>query len=175
MQKLLRQRSLKKRQRLFLPAWVLLFTSIPSLGSGQSQAPVRDYSRLSLVELEALQPEWPNPYLSFLPAEARPDRRYWDAVMAARAREGMLRLPANAARTVLLTKTEPNGTAGTANAAPGFGTGAGEDPAADFTATERFAGTEDTLAVVACGCTGGRLFADGFESGTTGAWYVVVP
>lgn len=47
-----------------------------------------------------------------------------------------------------------------------------QDP---FEVTERFAGIEDTLAVVACGCTARTISADGFESGDFSGWSLVFP
>ncbi|MEM1202586.1 MAG: hypothetical protein AAGN66_05100 [Acidobacteriota bacterium] len=45
-----------------------------------------------------------------------------------------------------------------------------------FESSERFAGVEDTLAVVSCGCTtSAGLFGDGFETGDFSRWGAVFP
>lgn len=77
------------------------------------------------------QPAWPNPYVSFLPAGAEPDMAYWNAFMHARAAERrQARAPVP---TLMFGESEPNDTQAQAMFLTGFGTGAGEDGAADVT------------------------------------------
>ena len=93
--------------------------------------PIRSYADLSLEELEAARPEWPNPFLSFLPADAVPDERYWRAVLE---RQGQLRAhrATQAGPPLAFTESEPNDTPSAANPLIGFGTDDGENPAADI-------------------------------------------
>lgn len=44
-----------------------------------------------------------------------------------------------------------------------------------YDGSERFAGTQDTLTLVSCGCTTSDIFSDGFESGDVAQWSVSVP
>lgn len=74
--------------------------------------------------------EEPNSYLSFLPTGATPDYRHWQDVMRRGAAERRARLVQPVAK-LLLTESEPNDSPGTANVVAGFGSGFGEDPAAD--------------------------------------------
>ena len=86
-------------------------------------------------EVEAITPEWPNPYLAFLPAGARPDFDYWraKAKFAGRARkEAMDALsPAIATAPLTVSEMEPNDTQATANFLNDFGTGDGDFRVAD--------------------------------------------
>lgn len=84
----------------------------------------------SVAQLRALNPDAPNPYLSFLPTGAEPDWRYWRAVMARGAAERAADM-ATPDRTLVVAETEPNDSAATAQLVVGFGTGDGDDPAAD--------------------------------------------
>ncbi len=77
----------------------------------------------------APSPAWPNPYLSFLPAEAEPDMAYWNAVMRASAAER--RASRAPIPTIVFAESEPNDTQAQALFLTGFGTGDGEDGAAD--------------------------------------------
>lgn len=82
------------------------------------------------------RPSGPNPYLSFLPAGAKPDYAAWRNWLA---QEGKARRtvqpPADPSKLIGAGESEPNDTRATADAVPGFGTGTGDDPAADLTGT----------------------------------------
>ena len=52
------------------------------------------------ADLDQHQPRWPNPYLSFLPADAKPDWAYWQAKMRLEGRR-------RAARRAVLPKAMP--------------------------------------------------------------------
>jgi hypothetical protein len=91
-------------------------------------------------EVDTIVPEWPNPYLAFLPAGAQPDFDYWraKAKFAGRARKEAMAAAA-ASRAVLtpliaVSETEPNDTQDTANFLSGFGTGDGDSRVADVDA-----------------------------------------
>lgn len=103
------------------PAWS---ASPPRLDS----AP-RSLADLDAAELETLGRSSANPFVSFLPAGATPDLRYWRAVMKRRAET---RRPAPKG-VLTVAETEPNDTAATADLIAGFGTGAGESGAAEVT------------------------------------------
>ena len=87
----------------------------------------------------------PNPYLSFLPVEVVPDYTGWNAKLGAvskQRRNALLRAAAASGLPRFLisqSESEPVGVKGvndnvfTADAVPGFGTGAGDDPEADIT------------------------------------------
>lgn len=84
--------------------------------------------------LPAVRPPGPNPFLSFLPAGAAPDHgawRRWLRVQAPVKRRALP--PVDPTRLIGAGEIEPNDTQGTATPAPGFGSGAGDDPAADLT------------------------------------------
>jgi hypothetical protein len=79
-------------------------------------------------EVDAITPLWPNPHLSFLPAHARPDRKYWRArarFEGIARREGM-ETAGVIAPALMESETEPNDTLGTASFIAGFGTGDGD-------------------------------------------------
>lgn len=82
-------------------------------------------------QLETMTPPGPNPFLSFLPAEAEVDWEYWHAKAAyeSRLRAGRA-LPST--RLLSVNEVEPNDTLATAQVIAGFGTGAGDDPEADI-------------------------------------------
>ena len=91
--------------------------------------PQREYSEEEIAEIV---PEWPNPYLSFLPAEANPDYAYWRARarVEARARQDRLVSAASLAAVTALvvgSDDEPNDTRETASSVPGFGSHEDED------------------------------------------------
>ena len=84
--------------------------------------------------LVAVRPQGPNPFLSFLPAGAAPDHDAWRAWLRAQAPAKRKALPpVDPRRLIAAGESEPNNTQGTADPVTGFGTGAGDDPAADLT------------------------------------------
>ena len=65
--------------------WILLSTSVASSNqflletlAADPPEKIRFYTE---EEVAAIEPSWPNPYLSFLPVEAEPDFDYWRARM----------------------------------------------------------------------------------------------
>ena len=113
---------------------------------------------------KAKSSDTPNPFLSFLPAEATPDYEIWRERLHAQAVSRRAAKKAIAASKgisplalVVVGETEPSGTKGandtvaTAQNVPGFGTGEGEDAEADITGelralsvpTEFFPNAED--------------------------------
>lgn len=72
-------------------------------------------------------PRSPNPYLSLLPPQVKPDWEYWRAKLRADAAQQ----PPSAAAKGILFEVEPNDTAATANPLAGFGSGAGKSAEAD--------------------------------------------
>jgi hypothetical protein len=90
--------------------------------------------RLTAKELVALRPVGPNPFLSFLPAGATPDYSAWSRWLRLQAKGKRASLPpADPTRLIATGESEPNGTQATADPVAGFGSGAGDDPAADVT------------------------------------------
>lgn len=88
----------------------------------------------SATEMAENPPEWGNPYLSFLPPEAKTDWSYWQALARLESqerRQGLSPLPA----VFSFGETEPNDSQATANFIAGFGTAPGEDPAVDVAGT----------------------------------------
>jgi hypothetical protein len=88
------------------------------------------YAGYSLEQLKVIEPTSPNPYLSFLPVDVKPDKAYWRAWMRAKAIE----------RRAVHTQTiggpaseesEPNDSVGTGNALTSFGSGPEQTPSAD--------------------------------------------
>jgi hypothetical protein len=88
------------------------------------------YAGYSLEQLKAIEPTSPNPYLSFLPADVKPDKAYWRAWMRAKAIE----------RRAVHTQTigepaseesEPNDSVGTGNSITSFGSGPEQTPSVD--------------------------------------------
>lgn len=82
------------------------------------------------------RPGGPNPYLSFLPAGAKPDYPAWNAWLlqegkALRATQP----PADLGKLITTGESEPNNTLATPDVVPGFGTGVGDDPSADVSGT----------------------------------------
>ena len=99
---------------------------LPAEGAERRPSPL---TNLSDEELSAFRPQWPNPYLSFLPAEARPDWDYWQEVMGRQAHtrsRGGFDLGVST-----VSEAEPNDTAATAQFLSDFGSGAGEENAVD--------------------------------------------
>ena len=86
------------------------------------------------AELATMPAPGPNPYLSFLPAEADVDWNYWRQKVAY---ESHLRAEAQnqgpSAALINLAEMEPNDSLATAQEVIGFGNGAGDDPEADVT------------------------------------------
>ncbi len=80
-------------------------------------------------ELEKLPAPGPNPYLSFLPAEAEVDWNYWTQKRDYEGRKRAEAAEDDLAGTV--NEVEPNDTLGTAQPIPGFGTGDGDDSSID--------------------------------------------
>ena len=89
------------------------------------------------AELDQSVPTWPNPYLSFLPADAAPDYAYWREVMkrgsALRALRQEATLRSFATRLISQDENEAPGTSGfndtpsTADFIASLGTGPGDD------------------------------------------------
>ena len=78
------------------------------------------------------KPSGPNPMLAFLPAGAEPDYDAWRSWMQQRAQEKGRALPAvDPTKLIVAGESEPNSSQGTADFVAGFGTGAGDDAAAD--------------------------------------------
>ncbi len=113
-----------------LPCALLVFLS----ASASPRTPPEDPRTFTVEELEAAAAE-PNPFLSLLPLEARPDWEYWRARMAYEARQRRARLAAPPP-PVIVVEDEPAGVLGLndlplfAQAIPGFGSRAGENPRA---------------------------------------------
>ncbi len=80
------------------------------------------------------EPEWPNPYLSFLPVEAKTDWTYWNAQARSEAAARRLAMQSAGVGAALIStsETEPNDSQGTANFIPGFGTAPSQDSAVDI-------------------------------------------
>ena len=108
--------------------WVgLLFTVIFVLAGSAvaQQLPSTTKKQVyTAEEIAKIKPKWPNPYLSFLPAEAEPDWDYWRAKMRL---EGRARRQEEEAAgfafpaLFAIGETEPNDTQATGNFIPGFG------------------------------------------------------
>lgn len=82
------------------------------------------------------KPSGPNPMLAFLPAGAEPDYDAWRSWMTQKAQEKRAALPAiDPTKLIAAGESEPNGSQGTADFIAGFGTGGGDDAAADATGT----------------------------------------
>jgi cysteine-rich repeat protein len=85
------------------------------------------------------KPAGPNPMLAFLPAGAAPDLEGWRRWMAEAAKAKRAAQPAPDFNKLIVTaESEPNDSRLTANAIGGFGTGAGEDPAASVSGAVGF-------------------------------------
>lgn len=75
------------------------------------------------------KPGGPNPYLSFLPAEATPDYAAWNQWLAAQGKAKSAALPpSDPTKLIVGGESEPNDTQATGNFVTGFGT-AGDDEA----------------------------------------------
>lgn len=86
--------------------------------------------------LLAGRPGGPNPYLSFLPAEAKPDYPAWQKWLGEQGKaKRALQTPVDPTKLIATGESEPNDSQATADALVGFGTGFGEDPAADASGT----------------------------------------
>jgi hypothetical protein len=82
------------------------------------------------------KPSGANPYLSFLPAGAAPDLQAWNRWLAAQGKaKRAAQAPTDLTALIVGGESESNDMQATADAIPGFGTGAGEDPSADITGT----------------------------------------
>ncbi|MCH9651142.1 MAG: hypothetical protein K0U98_23160 [Deltaproteobacteria bacterium] len=109
--------------------------SVPGTGSGDleigdsSQGFPGRVGQLSLEELEAHRPYWPNPYLSFLPREANPDLEYWQALLERRAEQRRAEGSRRGGGTS--TEIEPNNTLETSNHITVFGSGPGKEASVD--------------------------------------------
>ncbi len=108
---------------------LLIAATLLSLAFAASAEEERHYSD---EELAVMPAPGPNPYLSFLPAGAEVDWQYWRDRLDYEARQRAERLPAPR-RTIMIAESEPNDDLGSAQVIAGFGTGDGEDPAADIT------------------------------------------
>jgi len=97
----------------------------------QSAAPKSPFAGFA-----AGRPSGPNPYLSFLPAGAKPDYAGWRSWLAQEGKaKRAVQPPADLSKLIGAAESEPNDTRATADAIPGFGTGPGDDPAADVAGT----------------------------------------
>jgi len=82
------------------------------------------------------KPAGANPYLSFLPAEVKPDYPAWQAYLREEGKaKSALQPPVDPTKLIATGESESNDTQATANAIVGFGTGVGDDPAADVSGT----------------------------------------
>lgn len=79
---------------------------------------------------EAQQPYWPNPFLSFLPVEAKPDQAYWAALMSQRAQQRRIHQGPQG-RLGTVPEVEPNDSPETAHFIADFGSGPGDEPSVD--------------------------------------------
>lgn len=102
----------------------------PDAVRAQTSAPKSPYGRF------AAKPSGPNPYLSFLPAGANPDYTGWQAWLREEGKaKRMLQAPVDLSKLIGAGESEPNDSLATADAIVGFGSGSGEDPAADVAGT----------------------------------------
>jgi cysteine-rich repeat protein len=107
---------------------LLHFSAVGAAGASPYQFPM---SKAAPAE-RATKPSGPNPMLAFLPAGAQPDLEAWRNWMTQKSQEKRATLPAiDPTKLILAGESEPNGTQATANSITGFGTGGGEDAAAD--------------------------------------------
>ena len=87
------------------------------------------------AEIQQMEAPGPNPFLSYLPAEAEVDWDYWLARMRMDGRERGKRMAlrdGKALEKLIVTgESEPNDTPATGDFISGFGTAPGKDPAAD--------------------------------------------
>jgi hypothetical protein len=82
------------------------------------------------------RPDGANPYLSFLPAEAKPDYPAWSRWLGQQGKAKRATQPASdPTQLILAGESEDNDTQASANPITGFGTGTGDDPDADVTGT----------------------------------------
>lgn len=97
----------------------------------------REKRAFSDAELEVMPAPGPNPFLSFLPADAEVDWEYWHAKMEYDARKRRARQLTERSFSKLLNvaEAEPNDSLATAQSLAGFGTGAGDDDEADVAGT----------------------------------------
>ena len=81
------------------------------------------------TELDQITPRWPNPYLSFLPADARTDWDFWRAKLRLESRRRAARRAVLPKAVPIVDEAEPgdaggfNDTQGTAELIAGFGSG----------------------------------------------------
>lgn len=116
--------------------WLALLS--PALPSIAQQRPVKQFSApIDLIDIDAIMPNTPNPYLAFLPDNVTPDWAYWKTYARKAGKERAVELQRSTStrstRTIGLTESEPNNTYATANYVAGFGTGAGDDFSATLT------------------------------------------
>lgn len=96
----------------------------------QAAAPKSPFQKLGA------KPAGPNPYLSFLPAEARPDYTGWQAWLRDQGKaKRALQAPEDLGKLIAVGESEPNDFPATADAVVGFGTASGADPAANVSGT----------------------------------------
>lgn len=84
-----------------------------------------------VVDGDIPRPPLPNPYLAHLPVGARPDYAHWRAWLRQQGRRRAARMKAPV-KLLMLGESEPNDSSATANLLSGFGSGPGEDGAADI-------------------------------------------
>ena len=108
---------------------LLIATAVSCLAFAAVAEEQRNYTDQELATMPA---PGPNPYLSFLPDGAEVDWSYWRARMDYEGRLRAAEMPAPEL-TIEVVETEPNDDLASAQVIPGFGTGDGEDSAADVT------------------------------------------
>jgi hypothetical protein len=92
--------------------------------------------RATLKGLAATRPAGPNPMLSFLPVGAKPDHEAWRRWLSSQGKAKRAALPlVDATHLVVMGESEPNNTQVTGDPVVGFGTGIGQDSAADISGT----------------------------------------
>ena len=97
--------------------------------------------RYSEAELDQITPRWPNPYLSFLPSDARPDWHFWHAKLRLESQRRAARRTGIPKAVPIVDEAEPgdasgfNDTQDAAELITGFGTSLGEMREVDVAGT----------------------------------------
>ena len=99
------------------------------------------------AELENMPAPGPNPYLSFLPAEAEVDWAYWNEKREYEGRKRAAERRATETVDGAVVEVEPNDTLATAQVLVGFGTGPGDMAAVDVTGTITAGGDIDCFSL----------------------------
>ncbi len=124
-----------------VPVATLVAAAVLGVTSAQAAAPVDPAAviaqqRASRKLAVATRPAGPNPFLSFLPAGAKPDHEAWRRWLRSQGKVKHAIAPlVDLTRLVVMGEAEPNDTQATADVVAGFGSGSGADPAADITGT----------------------------------------